>query len=71
MADDAYSLLAIDLAQKDTATIDPELRRNVLEYFSNLDQPYGTKRDRQQWQKTLVALDKLKSAQGTATRVQQ
>jgi hypothetical protein len=71
MADDAYSLLAINLAQKDPAAIDPALRQNVLEYFSKLDQPYGTKRDAKQWQKTLVALDKLKSPQGTATRVQQ
>jgi hypothetical protein len=71
MADDTYALLAINLAQKDPASIDPVLRENVLAYFRDPDQPYATKRDPEQWQKAVAALDKLKSGHGTASRVQQ
>jgi hypothetical protein len=71
MADDTYSLLAINLAAKDPASIDPGLRRNILAFFSNLEQPYATKRDPKQWQQTVAAVGKLKASQGTASRVQQ
>ncbi len=71
MADDAYALLAINLAQKDPATIDPALRQHVLAFFSDPNQPYATRRDPKQWQKTIAALDKLKSAQAGASHVQQ
>jgi hypothetical protein len=71
MADDTYSLLAINLAQKDPGSIDPALRQNVLAYFNDPDQSYATKRDPMQWQKTLVALGKLRTAQASASRVQQ
>jgi hypothetical protein len=71
MADDTYSLLAINLAQKDPASLDPALRRNVLAFFSDPKQPFATRRDPKQWQKTVAALDKLKSAQASTTHVQQ
>jgi hypothetical protein len=71
MADDTYALLAINLAQKDPASIDPALRNNVLAFFSDLDQPFATKRDKKQWQKAVAAVGKLKQPQATASRVQQ
>jgi hypothetical protein len=71
MADDTYSLLAINLAEKAPASIDPALRQNVLAYFSDPDRPYATKRDPKQWQKTVAALGQLKSGQVAASRVQQ
>jgi hypothetical protein len=71
MADDTYAKLAIELAEKDPASIDPALRQNVLTFFSDLDQPFATKRDQKQWQKTVAAVSKLKQSQGSASRMQQ
>jgi hypothetical protein len=71
MADDAYSDLAVKLADRDPAAVDPALRRNVLAFFSDLDQPFATKSDRKEWKKTVAAVGKLRANQGTASRVQQ
>jgi Zinc dependent phospholipase C len=60
LADDAYSKLAIKLAAKDTAQLDPKIVANVLGYFRDLDQPYATKRNHKQWDQTVAAVGKLR-----------
>jgi hypothetical protein len=60
MADDAYAKLTIKLAGKDPASLDARLRDNILTFYANLDLPYATKKDADEWRQTLVALDKLK-----------
>ena len=61
LADDAYSELAVRLAQKEPAAVDPQIRANVLAFFANLDLPFATKADASQWRATLAALEKLKA----------
>ncbi len=67
MADDAYSKLVLKLADKDQAAIDPKLRQNILAFYSNLDAPFATKRNPKQWQQTLSALQKLRTAAASPT----
>ena len=67
LCDSVYSRLAIKLAERDPASVDPQLRANILSFFSDRSLNFATKKDPQQWQKTLAALDKL-SAATTASR---
>lgn len=59
MADDTYAQLAVLLAKRDPANVDPEVRRSVLAFFSNLNQPYATKRKKKEWAATEKAVQKL------------
>ena len=61
LADDTYARLAILLADRDPANLDPAVRRNVLSFFTNLDLPYATKRNKGQWAETVSAVQKLRS----------
>ena len=61
MADNAYSKLAIKLAAKDPAAIDPQVRKNILAFFADRDQPFATKKNPRQWKATLDAVGKLRS----------
>ena len=63
LADEAYAKLVDKLKDK---PISPELRANILGYYSNLDAPFATKRDRKAWAKLLAELDQLK-AEGPAS----
>jgi len=60
LADAAYARLAVKLADRDPASIDPKLRENVLGFYRNLDLPFDTKKHAGEWNKTLAAIDKLK-----------
>ena len=44
-----------------------ELRANILAFYSDLDAPFATKRDRKAWAKLLAELDTLK-AEGPVPR---
>lgn len=61
LADNAYCELAIALARKDAAAVDPELRRNVVEFFRDTSLPFATKTHESRWKETLAALEKLKA----------
>jgi len=61
MADDAYATLAVKLAEKPAAAIDPKLREAILEYFRDPNLPFATKRKPEEWRATLAAIEKLKS----------
>lgn len=69
MADNAYAKLAVKLADRDPASIDPKLRADILTFFENRDLPFATKKEPKEWKETLAALDKLKSkTPATATK---
>lgn len=67
MADNAYAKLAIKLAGKDPATIPADVRQNVLAFFNDLNQPYGTKENSKEWQATVAAVEKLRAESAPAT----
>ncbi len=60
-ADEAYSKLVILLAKNKFEKTSPELRQNIISFYSNLNAPIATKLDKGDWRKTLEALDKLKT----------
>jgi len=65
IADDTYAELTIRLADK--ASIDPKLRESILTFYQDLDQPYATRQNRKTWEKTLAAVEKLRSAKITGS----
>jgi hypothetical protein len=68
LADDAYAKLLEESSKKQFSTVTPELRRNILAFYGNLNAPIATKRDREKWQKTLSQLNSLKAAPSEAVR---
>lgn len=62
LADEAYSKLAIKLAAKDPAQVDPLIRDNILGYFRDENLPFASRRKRKEWTETVTALDKLRAA---------
>jgi hypothetical protein len=71
LADESYAKLLIKLADRDFKSITPELRQNILAFYGNLDLPIATKRDKDDWKKTLSALDRLKATPLSAARSRQ
>jgi hypothetical protein len=61
LADDAYAKLAVKLADRG-GTADPKMTADIVAYFSDVELPFATKRDRKEWSKTLEAVAKLKSS---------
>jgi hypothetical protein len=61
MADEAYAQLAMELAARPQANIDPALRKDVLDYFGNLDLPFAAKRDAKKWRAAVSAIETLKA----------
>jgi hypothetical protein len=66
LADATYSRLLDRLAERKFADITPELRRNILAFYSDLSAPFTTKKDKDKWEKTLRELDGLKGSEGGA-----
>jgi Zinc dependent phospholipase C len=60
LADNTYANLAVKLAERDPANVDPAVRKDVLAFFRTLDAPHATKRDTSLWVKTVAAVGKLK-----------
>jgi hypothetical protein len=71
LADETYAKLLNQLASKNFDNVPPALRANILAFYGNLNAPIATKKDREDWQKTLRALDKLKATPTQATRTGQ
>jgi hypothetical protein len=59
LADDAYATLIDKLHGK---PVPPELRADILAFYSDLNVPFATKKDLKAWQKVLQELDELKAA---------
>jgi Zinc dependent phospholipase C len=63
LTDVTYSRLLQDQSNKNFAHMTPELRSNILEFYSNLNAPYHDKKNHKSWKKTMQALEQLKNWQ--------
>jgi Zinc dependent phospholipase C len=70
MNDDVRAKLVETLAQQDFAGVTPELRADLLQFYSDPNAPYATKRKPKEWTKLQVALQQLKSSQPPAVTAQ-
>ena len=61
LADDTYAKLLGQLSSHKFDGTTPELRANILDFYSDLSVPIETKKDQARWQGVLTALDQLKS----------
>ena len=61
LADDTYAKLLGQLSTHKFDGTTPELRDNILGFYSDLSVPINTKKDQVRWQGALTALDQLKS----------
>lgn len=68
LTDKAYAKLLDDLAKRHFTQISPELQKDILHFYSDLNAPIETKRDKKKWQRTLAELDQLKSVSTTPER---
>ena len=62
LTDDAYAKLLGRLADHHFDRTTPELRANILDFYSDLTAKIDTKNDLEGWKNVLSNLDKLKSA---------
>jgi hypothetical protein len=62
MNDDAHAKLLDKLASRKFAGIPPDLRDELLQFYSEPDAPYSTKRDSKAWANVQSELAQLKSA---------
>jgi Zinc dependent phospholipase C len=61
LTDESYAKLLGRLSDHKFSLTSPELRANVLDFYSDLSAPIETKRDEGRWRSVLTALDQLKS----------
>jgi hypothetical protein len=62
MNDDVYAELIEELAKQNFAGATAELRADLLQFYSDPNAPYATKRKPKDWAKLQVALQQLKNA---------
>ena len=62
LTDDTYAILLAQLSARRFDRTSPELRDNILQFYSDLSVPIETKKDQARWQGVLTSLDLLKSA---------
>ncbi len=62
LTDDAYAKLLAQLSGRKFDRTSPELRDNILQFYSDLSLPIETKKDTGDWQNVLTELDQLKLA---------
>ncbi|HTS61282.1 MAG TPA: zinc dependent phospholipase C family protein [Candidatus Acidoferrales bacterium] len=62
LADRTYAWLARTLAAQEHPANNPELIRNVLDFFAGPDPPPEAEKNRKEWRKTVHALEKLRNA---------
>lgn len=62
LADQTYARLVGDLAKNQFKDVSPQLRENIVTYYSNPDAPLATRRHPKQWRKLESELDQLKAA---------
>ncbi len=60
LTDDAYAKLLAQLSSGKFELTSPELRANILDFYSDLSGPIETKRDQVCWQSVLTSLDQLR-----------
>jgi len=62
LTDDTYAKLLSQLSAKKFDSTTPDLRANILNFYSDLSLPIETKKDPARWQSVLTSLDQLKLA---------
>jgi hypothetical protein len=66
LADKTYAELLDDLAKDHFAKVSPELRKTLLDFYSDPNAPFATKKDKKEWTKVLKEIDELKNVNATA-----
>ena len=61
LTDESYAKLLGRLTARKFDLTSPELRDNILKFYTDLSLPLETKKDAGQWQSVLASLDQLKS----------
>jgi len=67
LTDDTYATLLAQLSDRKFDLMSPELRDNILQFYSDLSASIATKNDQVRWQGVLTALDQLKSVVPAST----
>jgi hypothetical protein len=62
LTDDTYAKLLAKLSDRKFDRTTPDLRADILQYYSDLSLPISTKNNQDRWQNVLAELDQLKSA---------
>jgi Zinc dependent phospholipase C len=62
LTDKSYERLLNQLAKKNFESLTSQLQQNILAFYSNLNAPIWTKRNKKAWTGTLADLDKLRAA---------
>ena len=63
LADDTYAELLAQLSHAKLKETSPQLRDDILRFYSNLELPINTKKDEPRWRSTLSSLALLKTAE--------
>jgi Zinc dependent phospholipase C len=66
LTDNAYTHLLNQLAKDKFSLLTPELKKDILDFYKDLNAPIATKRKDDDWKKTLQELDLLKEQQPAA-----
>jgi hypothetical protein len=61
LTDETYAKLLSQLSAKKFDSTPPDLRADILEFYSDLSAPIETKKDAADWQNVLTSLDQLRS----------
>jgi hypothetical protein len=61
LTDESYAKLLAKLSERKFDRTSPELRENILDFYSDLSAPFETKKDAVRWQNVLASLDELKA----------
>src|SRR6202047_529351 len=69
LADNAYAKLLGQLSGRKFDQISPELRANILDFYSDLSAPIEMKKDEDDWKHVLSELDQLQSITPTPTPI--
>jgi Zinc dependent phospholipase C len=60
LTDDSYAKLLARVSERKFDLTTPELRENILQFYSDVSLPIETKKDQARWQGVLTELDQLK-----------
>jgi hypothetical protein len=69
LTDDAYAKLLVQLSDKKFNLTSPELRTNILQFYSDPSATIETKKDPARWHSVQTSLDLLESAELMSTRL--
>jgi hypothetical protein len=67
LADDAYAALLERLARQNFAGMSDELRSDLLQFYSDPNAPYATRKDHKGWERLQANLERLRATQPART----